>query len=107
MVREFTSPSRFPLCARVMMTALTFLCVSCVANVPVPTERPSQHFEMNYLKTHLQSTKADIIQKLGAPEAIFRSNQETHYVYKATGDLRRVAGIVIVVPPYFVPFFTA
>jgi hypothetical protein len=62
---------------------------------------------MNYLKTHLQSTKADIIQKLGAPEAIFRSNQETHYVYKATGDLRRVAGIVIVVPPYFVPFFTA
>lgn len=82
------------------------MLAGCLSNVPVKTDRPSKHFEMDYVKTHFQSTKADIIQEMGAPGTILRSNQETYYVYEATGDLRRVAGIVIIVPPYFVPFFT-
>lgn len=89
-----------------MMMAFVSLCGGCVANVPVRTDRPSQSFETDYIKTHLQSTKRVVIEELGPPEAIFQSNNDTYYVYKATGDLRRMAGIVVSVPPYFVPIFT-
>ena len=85
---------------------VSFIIASCIANVPVKTDRPSHSFDVNYVKTHLQSTQHEIVQHLGVPGLIFRFGKNTYYVYKAAGDLRRVAGIGLIVPPYFVPFFT-
>ena len=86
---------------------VTPFITGCVANVPVRTDRPTGSFEIDYVKTHLQSTKQEIVQKLGLPWVVLHSEQQTYYVYKASDDLRRVTGVVLVVPPYFVPFFTA
>ena len=86
--------------------AVSSFITGCIANVPVRTDLPSQSFEVDYVKTHLRSTKQEMIQQVGMPELIFHSGRETYYVYKSAGDLRRVAGIGLIVPPYFVPFFT-
>ena len=87
------------------MAVMSFV-TGCIANVPVKTDRPSHSFDVNYVKTHLQSTQQELVQQLGVPGLIFRSGKDTFYVYKADADLRRVAGIGLIVPPYFVPFFT-
>ena len=91
----------------VLTMAVTSFITGCIANVPVRTDRPSQSFQLDYVKTHFQSTEQEIIEQLGPPGLVLRSDPKTYYVYRATADLRRVAGIVLIVPPYFVPFFTA
>lgn len=102
--------SKFELRFQIILTltmAVTSFVTGCIANVPVRTDRPSKSFEMDYVKTHMRSTEREIIEQLGLPGLVLRSGTETYYVYRATADLRRVAGIVLIVPPYFVPFFTA
>jgi hypothetical protein len=69
------------------------------------TERASDHFDTDYVVTHVHSTKEEVVQKFGIPDAIFRSKEKTFYVYEATGDLRGVVGLVAVVPPFFIPFW--
>ena len=86
--------------------AVTSFVTGCIANVPVKTDRPSHSFDVSYVKSHLQSTQQELVQQLGVPGLILRSGKDTFYVYKADADLRRVAGIGLIVPPYFVPFFT-
>ena len=88
------------------MMVVTCLLTSCIASVPVRTDRPSESFKMDYVLTHLRSTEQEVIAQFGLPNVVLRSGNETYYVYKATGDLRRVAGIVVIVPPYFVPLLT-
>ena len=52
------------------------------------------------------NTTAKSDRLLGIPWVVLHSDQQTYYVYRESGDLRRVAGVVLIVPPYFVPFFT-
>ena len=102
--------SKYELRVQIILTlivAVTACVTGCIANVPVRTDRPSKSFEMDYVKTHLRSTEQEIIEQLGLPGLVLRSGTETYYVYRATADLRRVAGIILIVPPYFFPFFTA
>ena len=87
------------------MMVVTCLLTGCV-NVPVRTDRPSKSFDMDYARTHLQSTEQGIIEHFGLPNVVLRSGKETYYVYRATGDLRRVAGITMIAPPYFIPLLT-
>ena len=82
------------------------MLVGCVAGLPVQTETPSEHFDTDYVETHVGSTKEEVLQKLGAPDAIFGAKGRTYYVYEAAGDFRGVFGLVVVVPPFFIPFWT-
>jgi len=77
----------------------------CFFGLPVQTESPSDHFDVNYLETHQHSTKQEVVKKLGVPGAIFRLGEKTYYVYDARGDTRTIVGAAFIAPPFFVPFW--
>lgn len=89
----------------VLVASLAVLLSGCLAGVPLQTEKPSDHFDVKYIETHQGSSKQEVVQNLGIPDAIFRSKERTYYVYDATGDARMIVGAVFVVPPFFVPFW--
>jgi hypothetical protein len=82
------------------------MLAGCLTGLPVPTDKASEHFEIEYIETHRGSTRHEVVQKLGVPNAIFRSKGKTYYVYDATGDARFIIGAVFVAPPYYLPFWT-
>jgi len=88
----------------VVLVAMLLLA-ACIAGIPVKTEKPSDHFDIDYIETHQGSTREEVVQKLGVPDRIFRSNEKTWYVYQASGDTRMILGAVFIVPPFFVPFW--
>ena len=61
----------------VVLMGVMHSLIGCVAGVPLQTEKTSDHFDITYVETHQWSTKQEVVQKLGIPEAIFRSKEET------------------------------
>jgi len=85
------------------------ICVSvvlsgCYGTIPIHNKEASNHFDLEYIEAHQCSTMEEIVQKLGVPATILRSENETFYVYEATDDARVIAGLIIGVPPFFVPY---
>ncbi len=88
-----------------VLTISACLLTACAAVVPLQKESPSNHFEVNYVETHPRLTKQEAVNKLGIPGAIFRAEDETYYVYKATGDTDMLLGMPVPVPPFFIPIW--
>ena len=89
-----------------MLVFTTCLLTGCAAILPTPADRPSNHFEVNYVEAHRQLTKQGAVEKLGIPGAIFRAEDKTYYVYEATGDTDGLLGMPVPFPPFFIPIWT-
>lgn len=88
-----------------LIIIVSYLLTGCLAGISVPGDSVSKDFDKDYSETHRHWPKQQVVEELGVPSTIYRSDDETFYVYEEKGDVAGIIGIPLVVPPFFVPIW--